>query len=103
MDEDAHQGEIAQHGDQAVRKMKPQQLSGERGVVAAVAPSVLDVPNEVVDKRELDGCGGGVGIMARRTALDEVERGKLDDHAHRCHKIEPGPASERVYGSGSWR
>ena len=57
MDEQAHQGEVSQHGNQAVGEMEPHELAESRGVVAAVAPRVVQMPHEVVHERELDGRG----------------------------------------------
>src|SRR6185312_6313934 len=52
LDEETHEGEVSEQRDQAVGEMEAEQLRGKGGVVAAVAPGVVNVPDEVVQHGE---------------------------------------------------
>jgi hypothetical protein len=103
MDQDSHQQQISQHGDQTIGKMKPNELREQCGTVAAVAPSVVQVPYKIVYERKLNGRSRGIEIVARRNPIEESERGKLHHHPHGPYQIEFAPADEGVHGSGSCR
>ena len=103
MDQQSHQGEVAEHGDEAVGEVEAHELVECGGGVAAVAPCVVEVPGEVVQERELDGRGRGVEVVAGEPAVEEGERGELDGHAHRAYEVELCPAEEGVHASGSSR
>jgi hypothetical protein len=83
--------------------MEAQQLSEQQRVVTAVAPSVVQMPNKVMQQRQLDGRGGGVQITSCQPMIEECKRGELHSHADRPHQIEFAPADECIHGSGSWR
>jgi len=100
-DQQSHEGEIAEHGDQAVGEMKAEELGEQFGAVAAVAPGVVEVSDKVVQEGKLEGRGGGKQIMARGAAVEESERGELDSHADGSDEIELDPANERAHGNGS--
>lgn len=83
--------------------MEAQELSEQLGVVAAVAPGVVQMSDEIVQERKFEGCSRGKQIMAGEAAVEESERGELDDHARGSDEIEFAPADEQVHGNGSWR
>jgi hypothetical protein len=103
MDQDSHQHKVPQHGDQTIGKMKPNELSEQRGTVAAVAPCVMQMPYKVVNQSKLDGRSRGIEIVASRNPVEESERCKLNNHPHSSNQIEFAPAYERIHGSGSCR
>ncbi len=62
----ASQHEIPDNRYESVGQMKSSKVEpSSAGVVAAVAPGVAQVPNKVVQQRELNGRGRGVKIVAR--------------------------------------
>ena len=48
MDQQTHQGKVANHGNQAVGEMEAHELTEPCGAVAAIAPRVVQVPHEVM-------------------------------------------------------
>ena len=103
VDQDSHERKIPQHGDQAIRKMKPDKLGEQCGVAATVAPCVAQMPCEVVQQRQFDGGRRSKKVVARPEPAEEGERGRLKGHAHGADQVELAPADQRVRGSGSWR
>ena len=91
--------------------MKPEQLCGQRGIVATVSPGV-QVPYKVVQQRDLSGRGGRIKIVARCAMVESREYGKLQNHAKRTHQIElhqrtnvftgAVPAGRAVRCAGQW-
>jgi hypothetical protein len=101
--EDSHECEIPKEGDCAVGEMEAEELGEERGVVATVAPGVVEVPSEVVYYGELDDDGGVVEVVAWSPSIQEEEGGELDADAHQSDEIELEPAGELVHDRGSSR
>src|SRR5665213_2631996 len=101
VDKEAHEGEVSDERDHAVGGVEAEELREDWAVVAAVAPGVVDVPDEVVQDGELDRCGGGDEVVAGGEVVEEGEGGELQHHAHRSDEAELEPAEERAHGSGS--
>jgi hypothetical protein len=57
MDEQPHQGQVAQHRNQAVGEMEAHELAEPCGSVALAGPGVVHVPKKVVKQGEFDGRG----------------------------------------------
>jgi len=91
MDMGAHDGEIADHRDEPVGKVKTKQFASLGRVVAAVAavsPSGMQVPKKVVKQREFDGGGSGKQVVPAGNPVEQRERGKLHNHAGCAYAVE---------------
>ncbi len=103
MDQDWHQRKIPQHGNHPVGKMEPYELNLESGIIAAVAPRVVQVPDKIMHQNEFYSRGRGNQVMALCASFDKSESDELQGHTHGSHQIELPPADESSQGSGSCR
>ena len=96
VDEDVHEREVAEQRDDAVGEMEAEELC-ERvasGVLRCFGPGVVQVLDEVVKERELDGEGGGEEVVAREGVVEDGEGGELGDDAEDADEIEAKESCE---------
>jgi hypothetical protein len=90
VDEESHEEEIAEERDEAVGEMEAQELC-ERFARAALRfcwPGVVEMPEEVVEERELDGEGGGEEVVCGECVVENGECGELRDDAEEADEVE---------------
>ena len=96
VDEDVHEREVAEQRDEAVGEMEAEELC-ERvasGVLRCFGPGVVQVPDEVVKERELDGEGGSEEVVAREGVVEDGECSELGDDAEDADEVEAEESCE---------